>query len=49
MSRSPPSSALDGGYPDATGIAGSAALAWARLPLQVPLVWWALALARRGG
>lgn len=41
--------ALDGGYPDATGVLGSAALAWARLPLQVPLVWWSLALARRDG
>jgi uncharacterized membrane protein len=39
--------ALDGGYPDASGILGSQALAWARLPLQVPLVWWSLALARK--
>ena len=39
--------ALDGGYPGASGALGSAAVAWARLPLQVPLVWWALALARR--
>ncbi len=39
--------ALDGGYPGASGVLGGAALAWARLPLQVPLVWWSLALARR--
>ncbi|MDQ1504423.1 MAG: hypothetical protein QOD57_2150 [Actinomycetota bacterium] len=39
--------ALDGGYPDASGILGSPALAWARLPLQVPLVWWSLTLARK--
>ncbi|HJV09128.1 MAG TPA: hypothetical protein VJ653_05585 [Acidimicrobiales bacterium] len=30
--------ALDGGVPYG--------LAWARLPLQVPLVWWALRVAR---
>ena len=39
--------ALDGGYPGAIGVMGSAVLAWARLPLQVPLVWWSLSLARR--
>jgi uncharacterized membrane protein len=39
--------ALDGGYPGASGVLGSPALAWARLPLQVPLVWWSLALARK--
>jgi uncharacterized membrane protein len=38
--------ALDGGYPTASGVLGSAALAWARLPLQIPLIWWSLALAR---
>jgi uncharacterized membrane protein len=38
--------ALDGGYPGASGLLGSPLLAWARLPLQVPLVWWSLALAR---
>jgi uncharacterized membrane protein len=39
--------ALDGGYPDASGVLGGPVVAWARLPLQVPLVLWALALARR--
>ena len=34
--------ALDGGYADAGFPANSAALAWLRLPLQVPLIWWAL-------
>jgi len=34
--------ALDGGYRDAGFPSDSAALAWLRLPLQVPLVWWAL-------
>ncbi len=36
--------ALDGGYADAGFPANSAVLAWVRLPLQVPLVWWALSL-----
>lgn len=39
--------ALDGGIPDTSGPLGSPALAWARLPLQIPLVWWALRVARR--
>jgi uncharacterized membrane protein len=39
--------ALDGGYPGASGVLGSPGLAWARLPLQVPLVWWSLALFQR--
>jgi uncharacterized membrane protein len=39
--------ALDGGYPGTSGALGSPLLAWARLPLQVPLVWWSLTLARR--
>jgi uncharacterized membrane protein len=39
--------ALDGGYPGTSGVLASPLLAWARLPLQVPLVWWSLALARR--
>jgi uncharacterized membrane protein len=34
--------ALDGGHGDAGFPSDSAALAWLRLPLQVPLVWWAL-------
>jgi uncharacterized membrane protein len=39
--------ALDGGYPGGSGMLGSPVLAWARLPFQVPLVWWSLALARQ--
>jgi uncharacterized membrane protein len=34
--------ALDGGYPDAPFPANSRLGAWLRLPLQVPLVLWAL-------
>ncbi len=44
--------ALDGGMPGAPPPLDSAAVAWARLPLQVPLVLWALrhaGPARRGG
>lgn len=41
--------ALDGGYPDAPFPANSAVAAWLRLPLQVPLVLWALRLRRRPG
>jgi len=33
--------ALDGGLDDAPGVLGSPVAAWARLPLQVPLVRWA--------
>lgn len=33
--------ALDGGLPDATGLAGSAIVAWIRVPLQIPLLVWA--------
>ncbi|MBW3574128.1 MAG: hypothetical protein KY450_04575 [Actinobacteria bacterium] len=39
--------ALDGGIPGEGFPLGSPAVAWARLPLQVPLVVWAWALARR--
>ncbi len=39
--------ALDGGARGASGIVGSSAAAWFRLPLQVPLVWWAVAEGRR--
>ena len=39
--------ALDGGYRNAGFPLNSAALAWLRLPLQVPLVLWALSF--RGG
>lgn len=38
--------ALDGGYSGASGLAASPVAAWARVPLQVPLVLWALAHAR---
>lgn len=39
--------ALDGGVPGGTGLAASPVVAWARLPLQVPLVVGALGVARR--
>lgn len=39
--------ALDGGYRAFPGWLGSAAVAWVRVPLQVPLLWWAAAVARR--
>lgn len=35
--------------PDARGWAGKPAVAWGRLPLQVPLVAWAVSVARRAG
>jgi uncharacterized membrane protein len=38
--------AFDGGLPGHTGLLGSSTLAWARLPLQIPLVWWALRVGR---
>jgi uncharacterized membrane protein len=38
--------ALDGAYTDASFPANSAALAWLRLPLQVPLVWCALSFRK---
>lgn len=37
--------ALDGGYPGAQGLAGDPVAAWLRVPLQVPLVLWALSHA----
>ena len=40
--------ALDGGVSGAGFPANSAMLAWLRLPLQVPLVLWAVAVARSG-
>ncbi|MCU1458298.1 MAG: hypothetical protein JWL73_2390 [Actinomycetia bacterium] len=40
--------ALDGGVADASFPANSAAASWARLPLQVPLIWWAATIARAG-
>jgi len=39
--------ALDGGVPDAGFPLDSPVVAWLRVPLQVPLVLWALRLARR--
>jgi uncharacterized membrane protein len=39
--------ALDGGYRNVEGFAGSAAAAWLRLPLQLPLIWWAWRVAHR--
>ena len=38
--------ALDGGIPERSGLLASPAVAWARLPLQIPLVWWAWRLTR---
>ena len=35
--------------PDARGWAGKPVVAWGRLPLQIPLVAWAVAVARRAG
>lgn len=37
--------ALDGGM-DAEGFAGTAAAAWLRLPLQIPMILWARKVAR---
>ena len=38
--------ALDGGMADAKPPMNSAAVAWARLPLQLPMLWGALKVAR---
>lgn len=38
--------ALDGGIPGEPFPLGSAAVAWARLPLQIPVVVWAWRVAR---
>lgn len=38
--------ALDGGLAGASGLVGSPVVAWLRLPLQLPLVVWALRHAR---
>lgn len=40
--------ALDGGIAGQGFPMGSPVIAWLRIPLQVPLVWWALTLTRRG-
>jgi len=39
--------AVDGGYPDARFPGNHAAVAWLRLPLQAPLIWWALSFRHR--
>ena len=41
--------ALDGGTPGQEGVAGSAAVAWLRLPLQIPMLIWARRVAREPG
>ncbi|MGI8807727.1 MAG: DoxX family protein [Acidimicrobiales bacterium] len=41
--------ALDGGVPGASFPLGSPVVAWARLPLQIPLVVWAWRVARSSG
>lgn len=41
--------ALDGGIPGRPFPLGSAAAAWARVPLQAPLLWWAGRVAIRAG
>lgn len=41
--------AIDGGYPDAPFPANSRLGAWLRLPLQVPLVLWALSFRSERG
>jgi uncharacterized membrane protein len=38
--------ALDGGVPDAAPPLNSPAAAWARLPLQIPMIWRAVRVAR---
>ncbi len=39
--------AVDGGYRGVPGWLGSTQAAWARVPLQLPLLWWAARIARR--
>ena len=38
--------AFDGGYEGMEGPGGSAAAAWVRLPLQIPMFMWAISVAR---
>jgi uncharacterized membrane protein len=40
--------AVDGGLAGAGPVLSSAAVAWLRLPVQIPLVVWALDIARTG-
>ncbi len=39
--------ALDGGLPGREGLLASPAVAWIRVPLQIPLLYWAYRIARR--
>lgn len=39
--------AVDGGYRGVPGWLGSPEAAWLRVPLQLPLLWWAARIARR--
>jgi uncharacterized membrane protein len=39
--------ALQGGYRALPGWLGGPTAAWLRVPLQVPLLWWAASVARR--
>jgi uncharacterized membrane protein len=39
--------AVQGGYPNVEGFGGTAAAAWLRLPLQIPMIWWAWTVAQR--
>lgn len=41
--------ALDGGGPGESGVLGNATAAWLRLPLQIPLILWALHVGRAAG
>ncbi|WP_370326445.1 MauE/DoxX family redox-associated membrane protein [Euzebya sp.] len=41
--------ALRGGYPGLQGWAGSSTAAWLRVPLQIPLIGWALSVSRLDG
>ncbi len=39
--------ALRGGYPGLSGVAGSSLGAWLRVPLQIPLIWFAWRIGQR--
>ncbi|CAN5914330.1 hypothetical protein BH23ACT10_BH23ACT10_16860 [soil metagenome] len=39
--------ALDGGYRELPGWLSTGTAAWLRVPLQLPLLWWAATIARR--
>lgn len=38
--------AVQGGYDNVEGFGGTAAAAWLRLPLQIPMIWWAWKVAQ---